>query len=41
VIKASDFNLSKGIEKLKELAGLSVISDSVPVTFYITLNAAK
>ena len=38
VIKASGFDLVKGINKLKELAGLPSISNVVPVSFVLTFN---
>lgn len=41
IIDAADFQLIKGVDKLKELAGLPSISKAVPVSFYLTLNAAK
>ncbi|OIQ48066.1 MAG: hypothetical protein BM565_03190 [Gammaproteobacteria bacterium MedPE] len=37
-VNAGDFNLIKGIEKLRELAGLPSISTTVPVTFSLRLN---
>jgi hypothetical protein len=38
IIKAVDFNLVKGIEKLRQLAGLPSISTTVPVSFVLRLN---
>jgi polyisoprenoid-binding protein YceI len=39
IIKADEFALAKGVEALREVAGLPVISQAVPVSFYLTLNA--
>lgn len=39
VLNVSDFELANGVEKLRELAGLPSISQAVPVSFYLTLNA--
>lgn len=36
IVRAEDFNLVAGINKLREIAGLSSISYSVPVTFNLT-----
>ncbi|KKM83567.1 hypothetical protein LCGC14_1308080 [marine sediment metagenome] len=41
ILNVGDFKLDAGVDKLKELAGLSDISHAVPVSFYITLNATK
>lgn len=38
IIDAADFDLAAGVEKLRELAGLSAISKAVPVSFVLTLN---
>ena len=38
MIKASDFGLVKGIETLRNLAGLPSISTTVPVSFVLRLN---
>jgi len=38
IIKATDFDLVKGIEKLRQLAGLPSISTTVPVSFVLRLN---
>lgn len=38
LINASDFDLVKGIEKLRQLAGLPSISHTVPVSFILRLN---
>ncbi|GIU42961.1 YceI family protein [Shewanella algidipiscicola] len=38
IINAADFDLAAGVEKLRELAGLSAISQAVPVSFVLTLN---
>jgi polyisoprenoid-binding protein YceI len=38
LLKASDFNLVAGIDKLRELANLPSISQSVPVSFYLTFG---
>lgn len=40
IVDATKFGLSDGIEKLRDLAGLSSISRSVPVDFAITLIEA-
>lgn len=37
LLNVSDFALVKGVEKLRELAGLPSISHAVPVSFYLTL----
>jgi polyisoprenoid-binding protein YceI len=39
ILNTADYELSEGVEKLRELAGLSSISQAVPVSFYLTLNA--
>lgn len=39
VVNVSEFDLTEGVEKLRELAGLPSISHAVPVSFYLTLNA--
>ena len=38
LVKAADFNLINGIEKLRQLAGLPSISNTVPVSFTLRLN---
>ena len=38
IINASDFNLIKGIDSLKEIAKLSSINTAVPVSFVLMLN---
>lgn len=38
IINAANFGLSAGIEKLREIAGLTSISQSVPVTFVLNLS---
>lgn len=38
LIRASDFSLVAGIEKLRQLAGLSSISTTVPVTFHLLFD---
>lgn len=38
IIKAADFGLDTGIEKLRELAGLSNIGHSIPVSFNLVLK---
>lgn len=38
LVKAGDFNLVQGIEKLRQLAGLPSISNTVPVSFTLRLN---
>lgn len=39
ILNVADFDLVKGLEKLRELAGLPSISQAVPVSFYLILNA--
>ena len=39
-VNASSFELTEGIEKLRELAGLSVISQAVPVSFVLNFDPA-
>lgn len=39
ILNVADYDLVKGLEKLRELAGLPSISQAVPVSFYLTLNA--
>jgi len=41
IVDASKFGLSDGVEKLREIAGLSSISHAVPVTFVITFTAGE
>jgi polyisoprenoid-binding protein YceI len=38
IINTSDFKLVEGVDKLRKLAGLSAISQAVPVTFALTFN---
>ena len=38
VIQAGDFDLATGVEKLRDIAGLTSISLAVPVSFVITLS---
>ena len=38
VVNGSEFELAAGIEKLREIAGLSAISQAVPVSFVLTLD---
>lgn len=38
LIKADDFDLGGGVEKLRELAGLNSISKIVPVSFVLSFN---
>ncbi|WP_394132105.1 YceI family protein [Shewanella maritima] len=38
VVSAADFGLTEGVEKLREVAGLTSISLAVPVTFVLTLT---
>jgi polyisoprenoid-binding protein YceI len=40
IVDATKFGMTDGVEKLRELAGLSAISTAVPVNFVITLVAA-
>ncbi|MCH1931848.1 YceI family protein [Shewanella sp. A25] len=37
IVNANEFNLVAGVEKLREIAGLSSISQAVPVSFVLTL----
>jgi hypothetical protein len=39
ILNVTDYQLGKGVEQLKELAGLPSISYAVPVSFYLTLTA--
>lgn len=41
ILNVADYQLVGGVEKLRELAGLPSISLAVPVSFYLTLNAAN
>jgi polyisoprenoid-binding protein YceI len=38
VVQAGDFDLATGVEKLRDIAGLTSISLAVPVSFVITLS---
>ena len=38
VVQAGDFDLARGVEKLRDIAGLTSISLAVPVSFVITLS---
>ncbi|MGI2260785.1 YceI family protein [Shewanella sp. GXUN23E] len=38
IVSAAVFELAAGVEKLREVAGLQVISEAVPVSFVITLK---
>ncbi|QYK00067.1 YceI family protein [Shewanella psychrotolerans] len=38
IVNAADFDLASGVDKLRELAGLSAISQAVPVSFVLTLR---
>jgi hypothetical protein len=38
ILNVSDFKLVDGVDKLRKLAGLSSISQAVPVTFALTFN---
>ena len=38
VISAEDFNLAEGVEKLRSVAGLPVISTAVPVTYKLVFK---
>ena len=40
IVRAKDFNLGAGVEKLREIANLKSISDAVPVSFVVTFDAA-
>jgi polyisoprenoid-binding protein YceI len=37
IVMAQDFELAKGVEKLRDIAGLSSIGMAVPVSFVLTL----
>lgn len=39
IVQAEKFGLDKGVEKLREIAGLASISQAVPVTFVVTFVA--
>lgn len=39
ILNVADYDLIKGLEKLRELAGLPSISQAVPVSFYLSLSA--
>lgn len=41
LLNVSDYQLVEGVEKLRELAGLPSISHAVPVSFYLSLDAAN
>jgi len=41
LLNVSDYLLVEGVEKLRELAGLPSISHAVPVSFYLSLDAAN
>jgi polyisoprenoid-binding protein YceI len=38
IVMAQDFELAKGVEKLRDIAGLSSIGMAVPVSFVLTLS---
>ncbi|BCV40661.1 MULTISPECIES: YceI family protein [Shewanella] len=38
IVNAEEFGLTDGVEKLREIAGLSSISKAVPVSFVLRLN---
>ena len=38
IVNANEFDLVAGIDKLREIAGLSSISQAVPVSFVLTLT---
>lgn len=38
IVSAADFSLAQGVEKLRDIAGLSSISLAVPVSFMLTLS---
>ena len=38
VLQAGDYDLLEGVEKLREVAGLSSISKAVPVSFVLTFD---
>lgn len=38
IVNAGDFDLTKGIDKLRDIAGLPVISYAVPVSFILKLS---
>ncbi len=41
IVDAAKFGLSEGVEKLREIAGLSSISHAVPVSFVMTFTAGE
>jgi len=41
IISAADFGLDTGVEKLRELAKLDVVSKAVPVTFHLVFKKTK
>ena len=38
IVSANAVGLAGGVEKLREIAGLTSISDAVPVSFVLTYN---
>ncbi|MGB5604289.1 MAG: YceI family protein, partial [Gammaproteobacteria bacterium] len=38
VLQVADYELSEGVEKLREVAGLDSISKAVPVSFVLTFD---
>lgn len=38
IINANEFGLVAGVDKLRDIAGLSSISQAVPVSFVLTLT---
>ena len=41
LISAADFGLESGVEALREVAGLNVISTAVPVSFQLVFTPAQ
>ncbi|EMR13464.1 hypothetical protein MPL1_04882 [Methylophaga lonarensis MPL] len=41
LLDVTDFDLVKGVERLRDVVGLPNISHAVPVTFYMTFNTAE
>jgi hypothetical protein len=38
IVQAGDFDLLEGVEKLREVAGLTSISSAIPVSFVLTFE---
>ena len=41
LLNVADFDLVKGVERLRDVVGLPNISHAVPITFYMTFNTAE